>query len=61
MSENQNDPMQGLFTQMQGAAFGLHEFYTSLTTAGFTDDQALALINTMLSASIASRMQPPGA
>lgn len=59
MSQPHN-PLDGMFTQMQGAAVGLHEFFRSLVGAGFTEDQAIILINNMIAASIATRNQPPG-
>ena len=42
-------PPRGMQIQtMQEAAALMHEFYTSLTTAGFTQQEALALVTGML-------------
>lgn len=44
--------LDGMFTDLDTAAVGLHEMYESWVRAGFTEDQALALVGHMLTAAL---------
>jgi hypothetical protein len=45
VNEGPNDPFNG---QVHGLAISLHEMYQSFMEAGFTDDQAMAMVNQSL-------------